>query len=394
MDKENKIKTLSVIAIVAGILGITVAFALVARSIVIRGESTMSPAVWDIHFKNISSPTIKGKASVITAPTIGNKGASINNLEVRLKEPQDKIEYTVYIENSGDINAKIDDITYPTLTPQEDAIFKFSARYYSNNSPMQVGDTLKAGQIKQIKITIEYKDIDDKNLLPTVAKTINIDFRVLYVQDNNTYVTTTGSSLLPDGYKECEYIESTGTQYINTLYYPKIDTKVEMDLSFNGTFKTTGASIMGSTDSNYNEFSINFGGGASQNETIFMWFNKSYGHGGVIRSKRYSTDTLYNRNTMVLDRLTGQTLYGATSFSVYGATGDVNGELIIFGSYAGTPFQAYNMRLYRFKIYNGNILKKDLIPALDDNNRPCMYDAITDNTFYNQGTGEFNYQLK
>ena len=41
-----------------------------------------------------------------------------------------------------------------------------------------------------------------------------------------------------EGYKEVEYIESTGTQYIDTGYIPKTNTKLELTLSFNGEFSS------------------------------------------------------------------------------------------------------------------------------------------------------------
>ena len=33
----------------------------------------------------------------------------------------------------------------------------------------------------------------------------------------------------------------------------------------------------------------------------------------------------------------------------------------------------------------------DLIPVLDKNNIPCMFDKVTKQFFYNQGTGQFLY---
>ena len=396
MDKSKKIKILSAVSIIGAILAITVAFALITRSMVINGSGNVKPALWDIHFKDISEPTITGGASVITAPTVADKGAKIDNLEVRLTLPQDKIEYTVYIENSGDMNAKIDDIKYPTLNEEESKIFKFSAKYEKDGSPMQVGDTLFKNEVKKVIITIEYLDISDKNLLPKETKTINIDFKIKYVQDNNSYADEGDQSLLPDGYKECEYIESTGTQYINTNYYPKIDTKLEMDLSFNGTFKTIGSTFISSYNSSVSNdtFTVNFGEAGGQNGTIFFWLKKTYASGAQIKQIQGLNTIIKNRNTLVLDRKTGLVTYGTSTLQAEAATGDVNDTLKVFASYALTPFQAYNMRLYSLKIYTGDSLDRDLIPCLDDNDIPCMYDRVSGNTFYNQGTGEFNYQLK
>ena len=97
MDKSKKIKILSAVSIIGAILAITVAFALITRSMVINGSGNVKPALWDIHFKDISEPNTSGGASIITEPTVADKGAKIDNLEVRLTLPQDKVEYTVYI---------------------------------------------------------------------------------------------------------------------------------------------------------------------------------------------------------------------------------------------------------------------------------------------------------
>ena len=34
-----------------------------------------------------------------------------------------------------------------------------------------------------------------------------------------------------------------------------------------------------------------------------------------------------------------------------------------------------------------------MIPCLDENGVPCMYDTISKQTFYNQGTGEFKWSI-
>lgn len=42
------------------------------------------------------------------------------------------------------------------------------------------------------------------------------------------------------------------------------------------------------------------------------------------------------------------------------------------------------------EIYNcNNELVRNFIPALDSQGKPCMYDTVTQQSFYNQGTGEF-----
>jgi hypothetical protein len=47
--------------------------------------------------------------------------------------------------------------------------------------------------------------------------------------------------------------------------------------------------------------------------------------------------------------------------------------------------------MYSFKIWDNGVLVRDFIPVLDFDNRPCMYDKVNDELYYNQGAEEFSY---
>lgn len=55
----------------------------------------------------------------------------------------------------------------------------------------------------------------------------------------------------------------------------------------------------------------------------------------------------------------------------------------------GTEFEC-NYRLYRFWIEDadGNYIR-NMLPCKDKENKPCMYDTVSQQAFYNAGTGEF-----
>ena len=46
-------------------------------------------------------------------------------------------------------------------------------------------------------------------------------------------------------------------------------------------------------------------------------------------------------------------------------------------------------RIYYFTIYENSNITANFIPALDSNNKPCMFDTISKKAFYNQGSGDF-----
>lgn len=64
-------------------------------------------------------------------------------------------------------------------------------------------------------------------------------------------------------------------------------------------------------------------------------------------------------------------------------------NVYLFGTNRGTTTRYFGGKIYSFSV-EGQI---NLIPALDQNGTPCMYDKISHSPFYNAGTGEFGYEL-
>lgn len=62
----------------------------------------------------------------------------------------------------------------------------------------------------------------------------------------------------------------------------------------------------------------------------------------------------------------------------------VNGNLQGFSPMTG-------MILYRFSIYENNVLQHDFVAALDDNDVPCVYDNVTEQYVYHSGSGTLQY---
>ena len=69
--------------------------------------------------------------------------------------------------------------------------------------------------------------------------------------------------------------------------------------------------------------------------------------------------------------------------------GDTMNLLLFYGYNAPTACRVYCYRQYR----DGAPLI-DLIPVLDKEDVPCMYDKVSGQYFYNMGSGSFSYGLK
>ena len=183
-----------------------------------------------------------------------------------------------------------------------------------------------------------------------------------------------------DGTTEVEYIESTGTQYIDTGMNLNQNSKIELE------FEVTEAgdyNIFGSRSS------------ATSNNI------------GIIFSNTYSEIDIdfqdYTKNRLKTSYDISKKIYGISNESL--RAGDTSQSVTSYSDFT-TPENAYifsmsgnapacenaKMKLYYCKIWNGETLKRDYIPVLDKEGIACLYDKVDGKYYYNQGTGTFSYK--
>lgn len=237
---------------------------------------------------------------------------------------------------------------------------------------------------------IKVKELLDTNYIKEGIVKASSDnlYNKYIIYHNNTYIVTN------EGYEQIEYIESTGTQYIDTNYIPKMNTRLQLDIKFSGSFNTSCTTIFSSNNFKTSVFSLNFGGDVNQYNTLFPWIDKPYVKGGRIENFNITNDIRENRNIIIMQ--SGSISYGAVSRVLSTKTTDNDLSLILFGGYQSNgsicSFNAYdNMYVYGLKLYEGDILKRDYIPALDYKGIACLYEKVQGKFYYNQGTGEFLY---
>ena len=189
---------------------------------------------------------------------------------------------------------------------------------------------------------------------------------------------------------EVEYLESTGTQYINTGYCPNYNTKIECCgmYTHQGTYDAT----------NYMHFL--YGVRETINNTIyscdFLWnYYKSQQDNasqfGVSGGEYYTVD-LRNQKLITINDNTGGYINGVKRFShrettefqctqpIYLLWCNVDGV----GQATRPPYG----RIYYCKIYENDVLIHDLIPVRIGNTG-YMYDKVSRALFGNSGTGDF-----
>ena len=192
---------------------------------------------------------------------------------------------------------------------------------------------------------------------------------------NELYEKLDDCKLVKMGCKGCtklEYLESTGTQYIDTNYVASQDTNIIIDFRT----KSAGNAIFGSRSSttarNYSFVRISDNSWASGYGSSYI-FNKTANNDRHVLTKGklvYIDDTL---------------LYTHTDNNFTTPT-----SLILFGMYAN-KYVSSNVIIFSTTISENGTLVRDYIPVLDSNDRPCLFDKVEKKCYYNQGTGEFLY---
>ncbi len=182
-------------------------------------------------------------------------------------------------------------------------------------------------------------------------------------------------------YTKIKYIESTGTQYIDTKYICGNDVRIETEfeyLQIDSVFRC----IYGKQTKTAAEDAITVS--QAVNYTVQAYWRTNLTPFTLEKERRYKM--LQSQNALVLDGVD----YGGWSSSI---TRSQLTMYLMARNNNGSAGNFFKGRIYGFKIYESNILAMDLIPVLDSSKVPCFYDKISNELLYNKGTGEFNYSL-
>lgn len=182
-------------------------------------------------------------------------------------------------------------------------------------------------------------------------------------------------------YIELEYIESTGTQYIDTLQKGNSNTKIELKF-YNSYTSSSEKAVFGSrTYPRSNCLMIGFYSNG------WVCYNNDEGAFANILNK--VTDLKLVKNNMyVLNSSTQQyelvKTYNSGSFTT-------PSNMILFGERRDNDVtQLSSIKVYYCKIYDEDVLVRDFIPVKrKSDDEICMYDKVTKQFFTNQGTGNF-----
>ena len=215
MERNRKIKTLSLVALIVAVLGLGVAFAALSSQLTINGSAKAQAGSWNIHFsKTLDMPTQTTGDASFTEPTLSD--TSILGFKATVTKPGDSVTYYFDIVNSGTVDALVDsyvfeygyhecsgsrvsdhpeckiyDFNSDGLVNYADysvwkASIKYGLYYTDNNKEIIADDEIRAGETKHAKLVVEYLS-SSKYLLPDgmqITSMKNTPITINYVQSN------------------------------------------------------------------------------------------------------------------------------------------------------------------------------------------------------------------
>lgn len=199
----------------------------------------------------------------------------------------------------------------------------------------------------------------------------------IYLDEPLRKVGNADAIKLPSGYTQLEYIQSTGTQYIDTGVVPNQDTKVDTIFTMND---YSGKAIYGSRIAyNNRTFSAMLSG--ADNNSSFQYNNEAKAN-----DIAYQNGTRYHiiqdKNNLYINDVLKQTF----TYSNYTCPGNL--YLFAVNQNGSIPFYG-KISVSFFKIYDNGTLVRDFIPCKNNSNVVGMYDLVNDMFYANQGTGTF-----
>ena len=193
--------------------------------------------------------------------------------------------------------------------------------------------------------------------------------------------------VVPDGYTQLEYIQNTGTQYIDTGILLNPLNGFEIDCKFS-TLTSGVRQLMFGNHRTANEESLNVE--LNSDNTL-----RYYASGDVGTSTKASTGKIYNvhveyNNSTKLLRFSSE-LGSASATKSYTKAFTLKMRLFLDNRDNPTEtFGSEKIRMYRYSVSVGGTYIQNLIPCKrNSDNTIGMYDLVSNTFFGNSGTGTF-----
>ena len=179
------------------------------------------------------------------------------------------------------------------------------------------------------------------------------------------------------GVKEyVSYLQNTGSSYIDTEYIPSSNTDFEICLATTGV-NYTWQKYMGAENSAKVAPKI-YKNGSSDKYSVYLTTG--------------TVNVPYTLNVKSVLKVEGNDVYndGVLIGTLSRTEGTSTMSYYVFNSHEENTHYCY-MKLYYLKFWENGELVREYVPAIDELNRPCLYEKCTKKLFYNIGSGTFAY---
>lgn len=200
---------------------------------------------------------------------------------------------------------------------------------------------------------------------------------------NDCLVYNATTKIWEDKCTKVEYLESTGTQYIDTGFVVGETGKIETVIEIPANRLTWDRKLFGSIDNNKVGMCMNIYQGKYRGTNVDVSASKTEIQ--IVRGTSTVTASIsYDGNTYNVSSFWHSNPAKIDTFPIFAGTDtQVNGS---------TNISKSQYKCYYFKQYDLNgTLVRDFIPVLDPNGTPAMYDQVEKKLYYNAGTGTFSY---
>lgn len=181
---------------------------------------------------------------------------------------------------------------------------------------------------------------------------------------------------LPSGYTELEYIQSSGTQYIDTGFKPNQDTRVVTKFDMTQT-DTAWRKLWGSGSGSYN---LDFALWNDGTTKLQSYYGTKTNNAVPITSMSLNVDANKNIWEYSGEKITFDKNNFTCAYSMY--IFNVNKD-------DNSQYLPGMMKLYLFKIYDNDVLVRDFIPCKNPSGIVGLYDSVNHQFYQNAGSGTF-----
>ena len=182
---ETKHKNLLIGGLLAIVLVMAVGYAAFATQLQINGTANITSS-WDVHIESITAGTPIGTAANKSA-TVGEDQLSAT-FETDLLAPGDSLTYTVEVENSGSLPAKLSNIKFnqtQSNTATEEGKDTRTIVYSYSGINTDADATIPVGGAKTFTVTVQYNPAITTQ--PAEDDTTStLDMQLTYVQDTDS----------------------------------------------------------------------------------------------------------------------------------------------------------------------------------------------------------------